>query len=139
MVASRTTRRAVKLKSHPIERLQGGFLTNVLIRTSDLPNPMTGTIVLEDVRIAGDVPPMIGFICNSNDPTIKSSGELLIDVLRGSAHRHHAAGRYAIPVRRAYPRLPALSRQRGAGLRHQDRRATLIEQRIETKGQRITI
>ncbi len=70
---------------YPIVRLQGGFLAEVIVNLGDLPNPMTGSITLTDVRIAGQVSGPVGRLCTWNDPQGTSGGSLVIDLLGGSA------------------------------------------------------
>ncbi len=76
---------------YPIVRLQGGFLAEVVVNLGDLPNPMNGSIELVDVRIAGQVDGPVGKLCTWNDPNAHldpdggSKGDLVIDVLGGSA------------------------------------------------------
>jgi hypothetical protein len=67
-----------------ILRLQGGFLARVTMNTSDLPGPMSGQIVLEDVRMAGHVEAPVGRLCTWNDPTGLSGGPLTVDLLGGT-------------------------------------------------------
>jgi len=70
---------------YDILRLQGGFLAEVVVNLADLPNPMTGSITLSDVRIAGEVGGPVGRLCTWNDPGGLSGGSLVIDVLGGHA------------------------------------------------------
>ncbi|MGH0034034.1 MAG: hypothetical protein ACQGVK_03315 [Myxococcota bacterium] len=70
---------------YPIVRLQGGFLAEVVVNLADLPGPMTGSITLTDVRIAGQVEGLVGRLCAWNDPSGTSEGSLVIDVLGGNA------------------------------------------------------
>ena len=65
-------------------RLQGGFLTKVTLDTADLPGPMNGTLVLEDVRLAGQVAGIVGKLCTWNDPAGSSNGSLVIDLFGGT-------------------------------------------------------
>ena len=68
-----------------VMRLQGGFLTRVTLNTAQLPGPMNGTIVLEDVRMAGSTNRRaVGKICTWNDPEGESGGTLVIDLLGGT-------------------------------------------------------
>lgn len=64
-------------------RLQGGFFATVTMNTLDLPGPMNGTIVLEDVRMAGEIEGLLGMMCTWNDPDGSSGGELVVDLLGG--------------------------------------------------------
>jgi hypothetical protein len=66
-----------------ILRLQGGFLVVATMNTAQLPGPMSGTISLPDVRMAGEVE-VIGKLCTWNDPEGFSGGSLTIDLLRGT-------------------------------------------------------
>jgi len=65
-------------------RLQGGFLAEVKLNTLDLPGPMNGTILLQDVRMAGEIDGLLGKMCTWNDPTGSSTGELVVDLLGGT-------------------------------------------------------
>lgn len=67
-----------------IVRLQGGFLTTVTLNTAELPGAMHGNLVLEDVRLAGEVEGLIGKLCTWNDPAGSSGGPLTVDLLGGS-------------------------------------------------------
>jgi len=66
-----------------IQRLQGGFLTTVKLDTSELPGAMHGSLVLEDVRLAGEVEGLVGKLCTWNDPAGSSGGPLMVDLLGG--------------------------------------------------------
>lgn len=65
-------------------RLQGGFLAEVTMNTLDLPGPMDGTILLKDVRMAGEIEGFLGKLCTWNDPTGASTGDLVVDLLGGT-------------------------------------------------------
>lgn len=65
-------------------RLQGGFFATVKMNTLDLPGPMHGTIVLEDVRMAGEIEGLLGRLCTWNDPNGASTGEMEVDLLGGT-------------------------------------------------------
>lgn len=58
----------------PISRLQGGFLSAIQVNTNDLDGIMNGTLVMEDVRLAGFIEGGIGRLCNWNDPAGSSGG-----------------------------------------------------------------
>jgi len=66
-----------------IQRIQGGYLARVVLDTSVLPNPMNGHIYLDDVRMAGQAPGMVGIFCTWNDPAGASGGDLTVDLLNG--------------------------------------------------------
>ena len=68
----------------PVSRLQGGFLAAVTIDTNQiLSGPLHGTIVIEEVRIAGQAPGGIGRICTWADPTGVSAGTVTLDLFGG--------------------------------------------------------
>jgi hypothetical protein len=68
----------------PIARLQGGFLAAVTIDTNQiLSGPLHGSIVIEEVRIAGQAPGGIGRICTWADPAGTSAGTVTLDLLGG--------------------------------------------------------
>lgn len=67
----------------PISRLQGGFLSAIQVNTNDLDGIMNGTLVMEDVRLAGFIEGGIGRLCNWNDPAGSSGGTFAIDLLGG--------------------------------------------------------
>lgn len=69
----------------PIVGLQGGMLTAVQLDTRDLLAGMEGTLVLEDVRIAGMSPTLVGQLCTWNDPEGDSSGTFTMDLLGGTS------------------------------------------------------
>ncbi len=70
---------------HPIENLQGGMLTYVQLDTREVLGTMNGIIVLEDVRIAGLSPTLVGPLCTWNDPEGDSSGTFTMDLLGGTS------------------------------------------------------
>jgi hypothetical protein len=65
-------------------RLQGGFLTEVTLNTIEVLGPMDGTLVLRDVRMAGEVGGQIGSLCTWNDPEGSSGGTLTVNLVDGS-------------------------------------------------------
>jgi hypothetical protein len=67
----------------PLERVQGGFYGNVRVSTRNLLEPLEGTIVLEDVRIAADNPTLAGTVCTWGNPALPSGGTVELDVLGG--------------------------------------------------------
>jgi hypothetical protein len=70
----------------PIEDLQGGMLTFIQLDTRQVLGNMTGVIVLEDIRIAGSVPTLVGPLCTWNDPEGDSSGTFTVNLLAGSSN-----------------------------------------------------
>ncbi len=71
--------------AYPMTTLQGGFLVEVTLDTSDLPGPMHGEIRMTDVRIGGRVDGPIGWLCTFGDPEGFSGGPLVVDLLGGTA------------------------------------------------------
>lgn len=69
-----------------ITRLEGGFLAAIQVDTRDLPGPLHGTIVVEDVRLAGEEPVLLGKLCVWRDPTSTAVGTVRLDVLGGSGN-----------------------------------------------------
>jgi hypothetical protein len=65
-------------------RLQGGFLTEVTMNTIEVLGPMNGTLVLRDVRMAGEVDGQVGNLCTWNDPEGSSGGTLTINLIDGT-------------------------------------------------------
>jgi len=80
---------------YPMTKLQGGFLVEVTLDTSELPGPMHGRIKMTDVRIAGRVQGPIGRLCTFGDPLGESGGPLVIDVLAGTAESSMFLDAYA--------------------------------------------
>jgi hypothetical protein len=68
-----------------LENLQGGMLTAVQLDTRDLLGTMTGLLTLEDVRIAGLSPTLVGPLCTWNDPEGDSSGTFTMNLLGGTS------------------------------------------------------
>jgi hypothetical protein len=71
-------------QTFPLQRLQGGFLAAIEVDTRSLPAPLTGTVAVEDVRIAGAEPTVIGNLCVWRDPTATGVGTVRLDVLGGT-------------------------------------------------------
>lgn len=70
----------------PVERIQGGFLSTVQIDTTQiLDQPLQGTIVLEDVRIAANQPDLLGPLCVWGDPLATSGGTVTLDLSGGAS------------------------------------------------------
>jgi hypothetical protein len=67
-----------------ILRLQGGFLVVSTMDTTQVLGPMSGTISLPDVRMAGEVELPIGKLCTWNDPEGSSGGSLTLNLLAGT-------------------------------------------------------
>ncbi|MAE96692.1 MAG: hypothetical protein CL910_18750 [Deltaproteobacteria bacterium] len=63
----------------PVDRIQGGFLTAVVVNTNDLDGIMNGTVALEDVRMAGFAP-LVGPFCTWNDVTGSSGGWFAVNL-----------------------------------------------------------
>jgi len=70
---------------NPILNLQGGMLTSVQLDTRDVLGAMIGVIALEDIRIAGDVPSLVGPLCTWNDPDGASGGTFKMNFLAGTS------------------------------------------------------
>jgi hypothetical protein len=70
---------------NPILDLQGGMLTSVQLDTRDVLGAMIGVIALEDIRIAGDVPTLVGPLCTWNDPDGTSGGTFKMNFLAGTS------------------------------------------------------
>jgi hypothetical protein len=68
-----------------ITRLQGGFLGVVRVNTSTLPAPMQGTIVLEDIRLAGNAGALLGNLCSWGNPAGSSDGTVTLDLFGGQS------------------------------------------------------
>lgn len=68
---------------YPITRFQGGFLTRIQVDTRQLPGPLEGTAVVEDVRVASVNEAFAGNICIWNDPDGSSGGPVVLDLLGG--------------------------------------------------------
>ena len=69
-----------------LERIQGGFLGTVQIDTSQiLSQPLHGSIVLEDVRVAANQPTILGPLCVWGDPLATSSGTVTLDLSGGAS------------------------------------------------------
>jgi hypothetical protein len=64
----------------PFDRIQGGFLAVVRLDTSKI-TPIRGTMALDDVRLAGSEPQLVGALCVWRNPKKTSAGPLTIDVL----------------------------------------------------------
>lgn len=78
----------------PLERVQGGFFANVQVDTNDVLTGLTGTIALEDIRIAAFNPPpagIAGTVCAWADPANPTAGDITIDVLGGGGAASVAA------------------------------------------------
>lgn len=70
----------------PVERIQGGFLSTVQIDTTQvLDQPLQGTIVLDDVRIAANQPGLLGPLCVWGDPLATSGGTVTLDLFGGAS------------------------------------------------------
>ncbi len=69
----------------PITRFQGGFLTRIQVDTRQLPSPLEGTAVVEDVRVASVNEAFAGNICIWNDPAGTSGGSVVLDLLGGQS------------------------------------------------------
>lgn len=67
-----------------IEKLQGGFLTELAVDTRDLPGPLSGVAVVPDLRIAGQVENIVGELCAWTDPLLETSGTIVLDLLAGT-------------------------------------------------------
>jgi len=69
----------------PLDRVQGGFLSAIVLDTRMLPGPIDGTVNVEVVRIAsttGEWP--IGPVCIWGNPAVPSSGTAHLDILGGT-------------------------------------------------------
>ena len=53
-----------------ITRLEGGFLAAIQVDTRDLPGPLNGTIVVEDVRLVGEEPGLLGKLWQDPAPRV---------------------------------------------------------------------
>jgi hypothetical protein len=73
--------------NQPVNRIQGGFHALVRLDTTDLPGPLAGTVVVEDVRAAGTTA-TFGTVCIWSDPFGRSEGiveyELETETARGT-------------------------------------------------------
>jgi len=74
----------------PINRLQGGFLGDIVVDTSKLPAPLDGTVGIGKVEIAGDTngpagQTIIGQVCVWGDPNNPSNGTIHLDLLGGNS------------------------------------------------------
>ena len=59
--------------TQPVNRLQGGFHALLRLDTTDLPGPLTGTVVVEDMRATGETA-TFGTVCIWNDSSGVSEG-----------------------------------------------------------------
>jgi hypothetical protein len=67
----------------PLDAVQGGFLAVVRLDTRNLLAPLPGTIRLADVRIAASEPEFLGEVCTWGNPSLPSSGTVVVDILGG--------------------------------------------------------
>ncbi|HME72994.1 MAG TPA: hypothetical protein VKM54_24445 [Myxococcota bacterium] len=63
---------------------QGGFLGLITVDTTKLPGPLSGSITVEDVRLATDEATSIGRICIWGNPAVPSSGTITLNILAGT-------------------------------------------------------
>ena len=69
---------------YPLGRIQGGFLSTVKVDTRDILEPLRGTIVIEDLRIAAiDELLILGDVCAWGDPNGTSGGTVVLDLQGG--------------------------------------------------------
>jgi hypothetical protein len=67
----------------PLDAVQGGFLAVARLDTRNLLAPLPGTIRLADVRIAASEPEFLGEVCTWGNPSLPSSGTIVVDILGG--------------------------------------------------------
>ncbi len=70
---------------YDILKLQGGFLAEIKLNTTEILGPMDGTLALQDVRMAGQVDGPFGKLCTWNDPEGSSGGTLTLDLVTGTS------------------------------------------------------
>jgi len=73
-----------KAKPLVLQRIQGGFLANIVMDTTTIPAPINGTISLEKVLIAAAEPSALQYICAWKNPDLDSTGTVSLDILGGS-------------------------------------------------------
>lgn len=66
---------------YPIAQLEGGFLGAIQLDTRDLPNPLQGTLVIDDIRLSGDAGALLGKLCVWGNPAQPSTGTVLLNLL----------------------------------------------------------
>jgi hypothetical protein len=67
----------------PFERIQGGFLATIVMDTTTIPAPISGTITVEEIRVAALQPGPFQYICAWANPALPSTGTVTLDILGG--------------------------------------------------------
>jgi len=70
-------------KPFPLERIQGGFLTTIVMDTTSIPAPIEGTLVVEEIRVAAAQPGPFQYVCAWANPNLPSEGTVVLDILGG--------------------------------------------------------
>ena len=71
-----------------LERIQGGFLANIVMDTTTIPLPIEGTLVVEEIRIAAAQAGPLQYICAWANPAMPSTGTVFLDILGGHGSTH---------------------------------------------------
>jgi hypothetical protein len=71
-----------------LERIQGGFLANIVMDTTTIPAPIEGTLTIEEIRIAAAQNGPLQYICAWANPTVPSTGTVFLDILGGQGSTH---------------------------------------------------
>ncbi len=66
-----------------LERIQGGFLSTIVVDTTQIPAPLEGTITIEEVRVAAAQPSFLQYVCTWGNPAQPSEGTVFLDILGG--------------------------------------------------------
>lgn len=68
-----------------LERIQGGFLATIVMDTTNIPAPLEGSLVIEEIKVAAaeQNPRFLQYICAWRNPNQVSDGTVFLDILGG--------------------------------------------------------
>jgi hypothetical protein len=67
----------------PLTRIQGGFLTTIVMDTTTIPAPIEGTLTVEEIRVGAAQPGPFQYVCAWANPNLPSQGTVELDILGG--------------------------------------------------------